>query len=60
MMKKNDLSEAASNVLIMFSVSVAMMPFVLGDQLIPVLSSFLKEGGVMVDQVCAYVLWLVS
>ena len=60
MMKKNDLSEAASNVLIMFSVSVAMMPFVLGDQLIPVLSGFLKEGGVMVDQVCAYVLWLVS
>lgn len=60
MMKKHDLSEAASNVLIMFSVSVALMPFVLGDQLIPVLSGFMKEGGVMVDQVCAYVLWLVS
>lgn len=60
LMKKHDLSEAASNVLIMFSVSVALMPFVLGDQLIPVLSGFMKEGGVMVDQVCAYVLWLVS
>lgn len=60
MMKKHDLSEAASNVLIMSSVSVALMPFLLGDQLIPILSSFVEEGGVMVDQVFAYVLWLVS
>ena len=59
-MKKHDLSEAASNVLIIFSVSVALMPFLLGDQLIPVVSGFLKEGSVMVDQFTGYVMWLVS
>ena len=60
LMKKHDLSEAASNVLIMFSVSVALMPFVLGDQLIPVLSGFMKEGGVLLDQFSNYVSWLFS
>jgi len=59
-MKKHDLSEAASNVLIMFSVSVALMPFLLGDQLIPIVSGFMKEGGVMFDQVTGYVMWLLS
>lgn len=59
-MKKHDLSEAASNVLIIFSVSVALMPFLLGDQLVPIVSGFLTEGGMMVDQFRGYVMWLVS
>ncbi len=33
-MKKNEFSELASNLLIIGSVSLAFMPFVLGDRLI--------------------------
>ena len=60
LMKKHDLSEAASNLLIFSSVTVALMPFLLGDQLLVVLSGFMQEGGLMVNQFSDYVLWLVS
>ena len=59
-MKKSDLSEAASNVLIFSSVTVALMPFLLGDQLFVVVTGCMKEGGVLVDQFSAYVMWLFS
>lgn len=59
-MKKSDLSDAASNLLIFGSVTVAFMPFLLGDRLILVLSGFMKEGVVMIDQFTNYVSWLVS
>ncbi len=59
-MKKHDLSEAASNVLIIFSVSVALMPFVLGDNLSFVLSGFMEQVGMLVDLVTAYLGWLLS
>lgn len=59
-MKKADLSDAASNLLIIGSVSVALAPFVLGDRLILVVTGFLKEGGVMLDQFTNYVSWLFS
>lgn len=59
-MKKSDLSDAASNLLIFGSVTVAFMPFLLGDRLVLVVSSFMKEGLVMIDQLSNYVSWLVS
>jgi len=59
-MKKNELSEAASNMLIFSSVSVALMPFLLGDRLIPILSGFMRDGGIAVDQFSGYVWWLFS
>jgi hypothetical protein len=59
-MKKSDLSDAASNLLIFGSVTVAFMPFLLGDKLILVLSGFMKEGLVMIDQLSNYVSWLLS
>jgi hypothetical protein len=59
-MKKTDLSDAASNLLIIGSVSLAFAPFVLGDRLILVVSGLMKEGGVMLDQVSNYVSWLFS
>lgn len=46
--------------LIFSSVTVALMPFLLGDQLLVVLSGFMHEGGLMVNQFSDYVLWLVS
>ena len=59
-MKKNDLSEAASNMLIFSSISVALVPFLLGDRLIPVLSGFVRDGGLLLNQVSDYVYWLFS
>ena len=59
-MKKNDLSEAASNVLIFSSVTVALMPFLLGDQLLVVLSGLMHESGLLITQFSDYVSWLVS
>ncbi|MFN2406668.1 MAG: hypothetical protein ABR594_11480 [Pyrinomonadaceae bacterium] len=57
-MKKSDLSEAASNLLIVGSVSLAFAPFVLGDRLVLIVAAFMKEGGVLIDQFNNYVSWL--
>ena len=59
-MKKNEFSEAASNLLIFGSVSLAFTPLLLGDRLILVVSGFMQDGGVMIDQVSNYLYWLVS
>ena len=59
-MRKSDLSDAASNMLIVGSVSLALAPFVLGDRLVLIVAGFLKEGGVLIDQFSNYVLYLFS
>ena len=60
MMKKNEFSELGSNLFIFGSISLAFMPFLLGDRLIPVVTGLMKEGGVMIDQFNNYLSWLVS
>ena len=57
-MKKSDLSDPASNLLIVGSVTLAFAPLVLGDRLILIVSGFMKEGGVLIDQISNYVSWL--
>jgi len=59
-MKKSDLSDAASNLLIFGSVTLAFAPFVLGDRLFLIVTGLMKEGGVMIDQFSNYVSWLMS
>ena len=59
-MKKNDVSEAVSNMLIFSSVSVAVLPFLLGDRLIPIVTGFMRDGGSMITHLSDYVQWLVS
>ena len=59
-MKKTEFSELASNLLMVGSVSLAFMPFLLGDHLILVVTGLMQEGGIMIDQVSNYVTWLVS
>ena len=59
-MKKSDLSDAASNLLIVGSVSLAFAPFVLGDRLVLIVGGVMKEGGVMLDQFSNYVIWFFS
>jgi hypothetical protein len=59
-MKKNDLSEAVSNMLIFSSLSVALTPFLLGDRLIPIVTGFMRDGGTMIYQFSDYLRWLLS
>ena len=59
-MRKSDLSDAASNLLIVGSVSLAFAPLVLGDRLVLIVAGFMKEGGVIIDQFSNYVWWLFS
>lgn len=59
-MKKNELSEPLSNLLMVGSVSLAFMPFVLGDRLVMVAADLMRESGVMISQFQNYVSWLIS
>jgi hypothetical protein len=59
-MKKNEFSELGSNLLMVGSVSLAFMPFLLGDRLILVVTGLMREGGQMIDQFGNYLMWLVS
>ena len=59
-MKKNEFSELLSNMLIIGSVSLAIMPFILGDRLVLVVSGLMREGGMMIGQFQDYVSWLIS
>ena len=59
-MKKNEFSEIASNLLMVGSVSLAFMPFLLGDRLILIVTSLMREGGLMVSQFGDYLIWLIS
>ena len=46
--------------LIFSSVTVALMPFLLGDQLLVLVSTLMRESGLLITQFSDYVLWLVS
>jgi hypothetical protein len=59
-MKKNEFSEIASNLLMMGSVSVAFLPFLLGDRLIMIVSGVVRDGGLMISQFGDYLIWLIS
>ena len=59
-MKKSEFSELLSNLLIIGSVSLAVMPFILGDRLVLVVGGLMTEGGMMIGQFQDYVSWLVS
>jgi hypothetical protein len=59
-MKKNEFSELLSNLLIIGSVSLALMPLILGDQLVLIVGGMMQEGGVMIDQFHNYISALVS
>jgi len=59
-MKKSDLSDPASNLLIVGSVTLAFAPFVLGDRLVVIVGGLMRDGGVLLDQVSNYVSWLLA
>jgi hypothetical protein len=59
-MKNNEWSETTSNFLVISSVLLALTPFLLGDQLVVIVTRAMKESGVMVDQFSAFLLGLFS
>ena len=59
-MKKNEFSELFSNLLIFGSVSLAILPFVLGDRLVLIVGGLMKDCGVMINQFHNYMNWLIS
>lgn len=59
-MKKNEFSELLSNLFIVGSVSLAFMPFLLGDRLVLIVSDLMSEGGVLITQFDNYISWLIS
>jgi len=59
-MKKNEFSELASSLLMMGSISLAVMPFLLGDRLILIVTDLMQEGGLMINQFGDYLTWLIS
>ena len=59
-MKKNEFSELFSNLLILGSVSLAFMPFLLGDRLVLIVADLMRESGVLISQFNNYVSWLIS
>ncbi len=46
--------------LIFSSVSLAVVPFLLGDRLIPIVTGFMRDGGLMITHLSDYVQWLFS
>ena len=59
-MKKNEFSELFSNLLMVGSVSLAFMPFLLGDRLVLIVADLMRESGVLISQFNNYVSWLIS
>lgn len=53
-MKDFEWSGATSTLLIVMSVLLALSPIVLGDHLVLIVSSAVKESGVMIDQFGSY------
>jgi hypothetical protein len=59
-MRKIEASETLSNLLMATSVTLAFTPLLLGDQLFLVVTEFLTEGSVILDQLSTYLTRLVS
>ena len=59
-MKKLELSEPMSHLLILSSVFLAFLPFLLGDQLVFLANSLMNEGLIMMAQINDYFWTLLS
>jgi hypothetical protein len=59
-MKKIEMSDVASNLLVVSSVMLAITPFMLGDRLVLIASSMLREGTIMLNQLSTYLTGLLS
>ena len=59
-MKKLELSDVTSNLLAVSSVTVAITPFLLGDRLVLIVSSALRQLAVVMNETNTYLMQLLS
>ena len=59
-MKRIELADIGSNLLMLSSVTVAILPFMLGDRLILIAASALRQSGIMFNEFSTYVTKLLS
>jgi hypothetical protein len=50
-MKKLEMSEVSSNLLLFFSVAVSVTPFLLGDRLHLIVAGFVRDGLISLNQI---------
>ena len=59
-MKKVELAESASNMFVLFGVLVAATPLLLGDKLVPMAMSAMREGSMLLNEFSTFVTSLFS
>ena len=59
-MKKIEVSESVSNLLLVSSIFLAAAPLLLGDRLVLLVTGAMREGAVMIDQFGTFLTKLVS
>lgn len=59
-MKKLELSEVNSNLLLFTSVALSVTPFLLGDQLQFIVDALLRDGAIEVNQFWNYLAGMLS
>src|SRR4029453_9097162 len=59
-MKRIEMSDVASNLLVVSSVMLAITPFMLGDRLTLIASSMFREGAIMLNKMSPYLTKLLS
>lgn len=59
-MKRIEIADATSNLLVLSAVIVATLPFLLGDQLVMIASDALRQSTIMLNEFSIYVTHLLS
>jgi hypothetical protein len=59
-MKKIEITDVTSNLLVFSSVILAFMPFILGDRLVPIAESAIRESTIMCNEFSTFLLKMLS
>lgn len=59
-MRRIELSDVSSNLLVVSAIMVALLPMLLGDHLTLIVGDGMRNCGVLLDQCSSYLTYLVS
>ena len=59
-MKKIEITDVTSNLLVFSSVILAFMPFILGDQLVPIAEGAIRESAIMCNEFSTFLVKMLS
>jgi hypothetical protein len=59
-MKKIEITDVASNLLVFSSVMLAALPFMLGDQLVVIAESAFRESAIMCNEFSTFLVKILS